>query len=103
VKARRRAPLDAEMQEVAALILADYRHFLFGGQQMEDGVAKAFSARHTAGRAALAHLELALKLAGDTENEAAARRISDDLSTWRKRIPASPKEEPEPDDDGSGG
>lgn len=104
MKARSRPTLDAELKEVPALILADYRQFLFGGAQAEDdGVSKAFGARHTAGRAALAHLELALKLAGGTENEAAAKRISDDLATWRKQIPAAPKQEPEPDDDGSGG
>ena len=99
--ARRRPAFEAELKEMAALILADYRRFVLGGEA-EEGAAKAFGARHTAAKAALAHLELVAKLAGGAEGEAAARRVSDDLATWRKHIPSSPREEPDPDDAGSG-
>ena len=107
--ARPRPSFGAELQEVVALILAEYRRFLLGGEAAEDGAAKAFGTRHTAGRAALAHLELALKLAGGggTEDEDAARRVSDSIAEWRARMSttptAAPQEEPEAhDDDGSG-
>jgi hypothetical protein len=102
--ARRRPAFEVELKEMAALILADYRRFVLGGEP-DEGVAKAFGARHTAGRAALAHLEQVAKLAGiggGAEEEAAARRISDSITAWRKHIPASPKQEPETDDDGCG-
>ena len=61
------------------------------GRKAEDGAAKAFGARHTAGRAALAHLELALKLAGGgTGDEDAARRVSDSIAEWRARMSTTP-------------
>lgn len=106
--ARPRPSFGAELQEVVALILAEYRRFLLGGEAAEDGAAKAFGARHTAGRAALAHLELALKLAGfgGAESEDAARRVSDSIAEWRARMsttPTAPQEDTEAhDDDGSG-
>ena len=105
VGARPRLPSGAELQEVVALILAEYRRFLLGGET-EDGAAKAFGTRHTADRAALAHLELALKLAGGgAESEDAARRVSDGIAEWRARMSTTtaPQEEPEAHDhDGSG-
>ena len=102
--ARRRPAFEAELKEMVGLILADYRRFVLCGE-MDEAAAKAFGARHTAGRAALAHLETAVKIAGGAGDEAAAaaaRRVSDDIAAWRKHIPAAPKQEPDTDDDGSG-
>ena len=58
---------EADRVAVARLILDDYRRFLSD----PDADAKAFAARHAAGKAALAHLDQLMKTGVPGEEEAA--------------------------------
>ena len=64
------APAHARLAAAAALIAEDYLRFLAGWDDAEQ--VKAFAARQAAARAALAHLELLQKLAGDPEEARAS-------------------------------
>ena len=97
MRARRNAPLDADLTEAARLVLEEYRSFLQGDTE-ED--AKAFGARHAAARAALAHLEHVLKLARDSGE---ARPAEADMAVWREKMSSVPNEETPSDDDGAAG
>ncbi|MBL6459171.1 hypothetical protein JMJ55_28005 [Belnapia sp. T6] len=78
----------------AALILADYRGFVARyAEEPEDAVTKAFSARHTAGRTALAHLEQLVKLAAEAGDEAQRKAVGEVLAEWRRLMPPMQEEE----------
>ena len=100
---RPRRRIETDFPAAARLILSEYRAFLAeGAEGHEDGEAKAFAAHHAAGRAALAHLEQLIKLAGETGDEDQVQALGDCLAEWRAKIPRQLREEPEPDDDDGG-
>ncbi len=63
----RRPPADPRLAEAARLIAEDYLRFVSTGDWLDPEAAKAFAGRQAAAKAALAHLELLRKLAGDAE------------------------------------
>jgi hypothetical protein len=98
---KRKPKIDTDIPAAVKLILDDYQAFLAGGPHaQEDGATKAFAARHAAARAALAHLEQLLKLAGD---DPPGEAVTESITKWRALMPPEAKEEPEADDDGAGG
>lgn len=68
--ARKRPPAaraaNARLAEAATLIAEDYLRFMSSDWEDQEAV-RAFAARQAAAKAALAHLELLQKLAGDPE------------------------------------
>ncbi len=62
----RRGAADTRLAEAARLIAEDYLRFLSSDWTDAEAV-KAFAARQAAAKAALSHLELLQKLAGDPE------------------------------------
>jgi len=97
---KRKPKIDTDVPAAVKLILDDYQAFLAGGPHAQDEGAKAFAARHAAARAALAHLEQLLKLAGD---DPPGEVTAESIATWRSLMPPEAKQEPETDDDGAGG
>jgi hypothetical protein len=97
----RKQRLDSDFLTAAQLILDDYQAFL-AQEAPDDGVTKAFAARHTAGRGALTHFELLLKVASEAGDEAQLTAMAELLAAWRRRMPAALFEEPpEADHDGA--
>ena len=95
---KRRPRGDQDLPAAAKLILQDYQDFVAG--EADDGESKLFAARHAAARAALAHLEQVLKLAGEAGTAEEAREVVATITEWRARMP--PQEESEADDEGPG-
>ncbi len=95
---------EAERAAVARMILEDYRGFLAAGDAAD---AKAFTARHAAGKAALADLDQLLKLGtgappGEDEADAAAAGLAGYLNAARAAMAAAERGEAEADGDGDG-
>ncbi len=63
----RRANFNAKLAEAAKLIAEDYLRFVSSADWQDPEAVKAFAARQAAAKAALAHLELLQKLAGDPQ------------------------------------
>lgn len=61
IEARSRAQIAAFLPDAIAKALTSYRRFIEAGQTETE--AKLFAAHHAAGKAAVAHIELLLKLA----------------------------------------
>ncbi len=98
---------DADRAAAARLILDDYRGFLSAGDAAD---AKAFAARHAAGKAALTHLDQLMKLGAEEpgEDEAAAAAAAAGLAGYLDAAHAAMAsleegEGAEADGDGSGG
>ncbi|WP_149540446.1 hypothetical protein [Siccirubricoccus phaeus] len=100
---KRRAKIDLDFVASARLILADYHRFMSADPAtQEDGASKLFAGRHTAGKAALSHLEQLLKLAAGQADEAQLQEIGESLAKYRSFMAAEMKEESETDDPGDG-
>ena len=98
--AKRRLRISGDFAGAVALVFADYRRFVaLCLEEPDEAVVKAFAARHTAGRTALAHAEQLLKLAADAGEEAQQDAIAEVLAEWRRLMPTLPEEE----DDASAG
>jgi hypothetical protein len=82
---RRKPRAGRDFPTAAMLILQDYEAFLRAG--MDDGITKAFAARHAAGRAALAHLEQLLAVAGQAGSAEEATELAASIAEWRTRMP----------------
>ena len=87
----------AELERAARRVVEDYEAFLAAGPAPgSHGDAKAFTAYHAAGRAALAHLEQLLRLGRASVAEAA---LSEDPSVLLARARAAIAGEPDHDED----
>lgn len=87
---------DADRAALARLIVDDYRRFLAD----PDADAKAFAARHAAGKGALAHYDQLIKTSGGRGEGEADGAADADLGAARAGI-ASLQEGGEADDDGA--
>ncbi len=94
-----------DLDQAIRQVVEEYRGFLAalppGGEPPPNEDPKAFAARHAAARAALAHLELLLRLAGEQAPEAGA--ASDDatlLSAAKDELGRTDAGPEEAEDDG---
>jgi hypothetical protein len=102
---RRRRPrrVDPQLAEAIQKVAQDYLRFLATASAGIDEDARSFAARHGAAKAALAHLEVLVKLAGETDEDAALRLTADlDLLAPARAAIAEETEEGE-DAEGAGG
>jgi hypothetical protein len=94
---QRKPPIsDAEREEAARLIMAEYFGFLRGGPPPGEGAdAKAVAGRHAAGKGILAHLEQLFRTAGGmADGEAdAAETAGGQLAAARAAMASLPGEE----------
>lgn len=109
MKSRRKPSMaDADFAIAQRLILDDYNRFLTALPRAEEDAAdpKAFAARHTSARTALAHLEQLQRLVcggGAGDEEAAAGEIAGHLDAARAAVASLRGEEAGADDgDGDG-
>lgn len=83
---RRKAPAhDLKLADLLPEVRADYAAFLRTGRGEEED-AKAFGARHAAAKAALAHLEHLMKIAGGAEDAEEVEPGEGLLSDIRRRM-----------------
>lgn len=104
-RTKRKPPMtEADRDDAARLIMDDYLGFLLGGPRPgEEGDPKAFASRHTAAKAALAHLDQLMKVAGGTDEEAGgAEAAGGHLGAARAAMASLEGEEAEADDSGDG-
>ena len=97
---RKPAIPDADRDEAARLILAEYFEFLRGGPTPgEKADPKAAAGRHAAGKGILAHLDQLFKTAGGADGEAdAAEAAGGQLDAARAAMASLRGEEAEGDD-----
>jgi hypothetical protein len=102
MRRRARPPLEStDFAAAARRVLADYEGFVAASAEAGDAAdARAFAARHAAARAALAHLEQLLKLAGDGGREEEVQDIAHCLGETRRQIAALAEEESADDEGG---
>lgn len=104
MRTKRKPPIsDADRDEAAKLILAEYFDFLLGGPPPGEGAAdsKAVAGRHAAGKGILAHLEQLFKTAGGADGEAGAAEAeaaAGQLDAARAAMASLRAEEAEGDD-----
>lgn len=100
---RRRKPRaqDLKLADLVPEVRADYAAFLRLSRGEEED-AKAFGARHAAAKAALAHLEQLIKIAGASEEAADAGPCEGLLSDMRRQMNQEEQEMPD-DDEGEPG
>ena len=101
MKTRRKPPIpEADRDEAARLILAEYFDFLLSGLKPgEEGDSKAVASRHATGKGILAHLDQLFKTAGGTDGEAgAAEAVGGQLEAARAAMASLEGEEAGTDD-----
>ena len=90
---RRRKPrgVDSKLKGAVALVTEDSVNFL----HQEEPDTKAFSARHTAAKTALTHLEQLMRVTGasDEEVQTGIDKYHDMLGDVRQEIGATPEED----------
>lgn len=83
---RRRKPRGAAPLLADALPSVTEAYIKFVEETDHDADPKAFAARHSAAKTALAHIEQLLKLSGETEEEGAADTAASALGAARQEI-----------------